>query len=254
MEYLIQKAKKMKLTTVQIQKVDEYLQRSGVSYWDVRVELLDHFIEAIEAKLRTNNQLSFDEALMEVTVAFGNDIQERHLLNKTGVLFSGIFSNNKGFKALEEEKRKQNRKQYVKLLLKQLKENFFSIGFYAEYLCFVFMAYLVFLYYTKWVFVAVGIWITVAVFKTLLVVGKHKKFTRDSLRGEMSSKVISIFFSITINMFAFMFIARGLEAQRIFWVMVAIVLFYPVVLASFGIHKKIFNQYKKYKTLISTSE
>ncbi len=242
----------MKLTTAQIQTIDEYLQRSGVTYWDVRVELLDHFIEAVEAKLTTTT-LSFDEALMEVTIAFGNDIQERHLINsdRTEVIFSGIFSNNKGFKEVEEEKRKQNRKQYLKLLVKQVKENFTRLQFYADYICFALMVYITFQYYTKLGFVAVGIWLTVDIFRTLMVVGKYQKFTRDSLRGEMSSKVISVFLGITINMFGFIFAARGLEAKQLFWVMLSIILFYPVIKASLSIHKKIFNEYKKYKEIVS---
>ncbi|WP_430410871.1 hypothetical protein [Kordia sp.] len=242
----------MKLTKDEIQTIDEYLQRSGVSYWDVRIELLDHFIEAIEEKIATT-ELSFDEALMEVTVAFGNDIQERHLLNrdKTVVLFSGIFSNNKGFKELEEEKRRQNRKQYVQLLIKKLKENFFSLRFYTEYLCFILMTYVVFQYDTKWGLVAAGIWLTIEIFKTLMTTKKHKKFAQDSLRGEMSSKVISVFFGISIHTFAFIFTTPGLESKNIFWFLLPMLLFYPIIKASLSIHKKIYTQYKKYKELIS---
>lgn len=241
----------MKLSTAQILTIDEYLKRSGVNYLDVRMELLDHFIEAIEAKL-TATELSFDEALMEVTIAFGNDIQERHLLNRdrTDVLFSGIFSNNKGFKELEEEKRKQIRKQYLKKMWQQFKENFRSSTFYADYLCFALAMYLSFQYLGDWALVVASGWLTIEILKTLYVTRKYK-FTQDSLRGEMSSKITSVFFSITLNLYLYMKIVIKMEAKHIFWVMVITLMFYPILKAVLSVHRNIYAQYKKYCELTS---
>jgi len=241
----------MKLTTEEIQNIDEYLQRSGVTYWDVRMELLDHFIEAIEEKIATT-ELSFDEALMEVTVAFGNDIQERYLLNRdrTGVIASGIFSNNKGFRELEEEKRKQNKKKYIKLLREQLKHNFMSTHFYADYLSFALVLYISFQYYIDWIFLVITIWLGYEILRTMYTTRKYK-FTQYSLRGEMSSKVLSVFFSLTINPLMMMYINTKLKVNYIFWVVICMLLLYPIMKAGISIHKIIYNQYKKYHELIS---
>jgi hypothetical protein len=241
----------MKLNKEQIQSIDAYLQRSGVSYLDIRMELLDHYIEAVEEKL-TTTELSFDEALMEVTVAFGNSIQERHLLNKdkTIVLFSGIFSNNKGFKELEEEKRKQIKKQYFKQCIQQLKENFMRIHFYADYICFALMSYIMFQHFGSWVLIAMSIWLTFEIILTFYNTRKYK-FTRDSLRGEISSKVVSVFFSFTINLFMLLKINKGVEVQHIFWVVLMTLACYPLIKAVLTVHKNIYAKYKKYYELIS---
>lgn len=243
----------MKLTKEEIQHIDDYLQRSGITFWDIRIELLDHFIEAIEAKMTADSSLDFDEALLEVTVAFGNPVQERHLVNKdkSVVLFSGMFSNNKGFKELEAEKRKQYRKQYMHLLWKQLKENAVSIQFYADYIAFILMAYIVFQYYTKWVLLTTGIWLLVEIVKTLFVTGKHKTFAQDSLRGEMSSKIISVFFGVIINLFGCMFTMKSLQPKLLFWTILITIAFYPIMKAGLAIHKKIYKQFVAYYKLIS---
>lgn len=245
----------MKLTKEEIQHIDDYLQRSGVTFWDVRIELLDHFIEAIEAKLAADESLYFDEALMEVTTAFGNAVQERHLVNKdrTVVLFSGMFSNNKGFKELEAEKRKQHRKQYMYALWKQVKENATSVRFYADYIAFMLMIFIVFQYFTKWALLATGIWLLVEIVKTLVYTGKFKTFAQDSLRGEMSSKIISVFFGVVINLFGCMFTMKGLQPKFIFWMLCITILLYPIIKAGLAIHKKIYNQFVAYYKLISAS-
>jgi len=61
----------MKLSEQQIHYINHYLQRSGLQYWDVRMEILDHIVLAVEERLQTSS-LSFEEALVEVVNGFGN--------------------------------------------------------------------------------------------------------------------------------------------------------------------------------------
>ena len=63
----------MKLTKEEIQFIDEYLIKNEVKFWDVRVELLDHIVSAVEDKIN-NKGVSFNEALLEVHRGFGNQL------------------------------------------------------------------------------------------------------------------------------------------------------------------------------------
>ena len=57
----------MKLSKEQIQYIDEYLNRSGVQFWDVRLELLDHFSTGIEEKMTNENKSKTEKPLTDVT-------------------------------------------------------------------------------------------------------------------------------------------------------------------------------------------
>ena len=55
----------MKLTKKEIKYIDNYLIKSKVKYWDVRVELLDHIASAVEEKIEKDlleNILTLDLA------------------------------------------------------------------------------------------------------------------------------------------------------------------------------------------------
>lgn len=41
----------MELTKEQIQNIDKRLQKNGLAYWDIRIEILDHLVSEIENKL-----------------------------------------------------------------------------------------------------------------------------------------------------------------------------------------------------------
>ncbi|PQJ79854.1 hypothetical protein [Polaribacter porphyrae] len=41
----------MELTKEQIQQIENRLKKSGLTYWDIRVEILDHLVSEIEAKI-----------------------------------------------------------------------------------------------------------------------------------------------------------------------------------------------------------
>lgn len=63
----------MKLTKEEIKFIDNYLKKNDVKFWDVRLELLDHIVSAVEDKIGDEG-ISFNEALLEVHCGFGNQL------------------------------------------------------------------------------------------------------------------------------------------------------------------------------------
>ena len=86
----------MKLTKEEIKFIDNYLIRNEIKFWDVRLELLDHIISAVEDKM-TNDGTSFNEALLEVHRGFGNPFIEFGVA-KSDVFEKGLYQSNIGFK------------------------------------------------------------------------------------------------------------------------------------------------------------
>ncbi|MCF3110507.1 hypothetical protein LL912_17100 [Niabella sp. CC-SYL272] len=59
------------LTTEQIQTLDQFCQKKGVHYYDLRQEMVDHLAESIETDIAANPKTNFDQALHRVYSAFG---------------------------------------------------------------------------------------------------------------------------------------------------------------------------------------
>ena len=85
----------MKLTKDQIQFIDNYLIKIKVKYWDVRLELLDHIVSAVEAKME--NGMPFNKAMANVHRGFGNQLIKGSIA-KDELLTKGIYQSNVGFK------------------------------------------------------------------------------------------------------------------------------------------------------------
>lgn len=121
----------MPLTQTQIQYIDNYLIKNGVNYWDVRLELLDHIVLAVEAKMQSDN-LGFIEALAQVHHSFGNALkppryQDDYYLEKT------LYQANNGFQKFTKNKQQELTKRYGKLYRKTLGSFLMSKGFLLEY-------------------------------------------------------------------------------------------------------------------------
>lgn len=61
----------MELTKEQVEKVENYLIKSGVNYWDIRVELLDHLVTHIESRFGEGK--NFDRQMEESIALLGLD-------------------------------------------------------------------------------------------------------------------------------------------------------------------------------------
>lgn len=93
----------MKLTKDQIQFIDTYLEKSGITWFDLKLELVDHFVTKIEAILTDQPNLNITEAIHRVKLEFGT----------------------KGFRPIIVEKTKHIEKQFFKDVFK------FFIAFFS---------------------------------------------------------------------------------------------------------------------------
>lgn len=60
-------------TDQQIQYIDTFCKAKGVKYRDIRMELVDHFTEAMSLQLREQPGISFEEALDKAYISFGGE-------------------------------------------------------------------------------------------------------------------------------------------------------------------------------------
>lgn len=54
-----------------LEAIKSYLSHNGVEYYDVQLELVDHFATAVEKQQRLHPQLSFTDALLKAHQSFG---------------------------------------------------------------------------------------------------------------------------------------------------------------------------------------
>lgn len=92
----------MKLTKEQIQQIDNYIFSCGIEWFDVRMELVDHFANSLEHKLEENPSLDFKQAIVNEHKSFSDQ----------------------GFKKLLNTKTKAVEKQFYKQVFKNLKSFF----------------------------------------------------------------------------------------------------------------------------------
>lgn len=120
----------MKLTKDQIKFIEEYLIKHKVKYWDVRMELLDHIVNAVEEKI--TNGMSFENALEEVHLNFGNKSSSKRLSKNSQewIITKSIYADNSGYKTLIAEKHKELSKGMNKKFGKYLLQ-FFSSPFWV---------------------------------------------------------------------------------------------------------------------------
>ena len=164
----------MKLTKEQIQYIDDYLKHHKVKYWDIRIELLDHIVTTVEAKIIQG--INFDDAMIEVHKSFGNSMK---MLWNTGAEYS-IFVNGDGYKSLILTKRKQINKKYRKLYFKEIinflkstKHLFFIVSvLYLNYLLFQNVNYKIFKRVNSIVFVLPMVFFLVYSFRLFITKNK----------------------------------------------------------------------------------
>ena len=94
----------MKLTKEQIKQIDNYIFSCGIEWFDVRMELVDHFANSLEHKLEENPSLDFKQAIINEHKSFSD----------------------RGFEKLLKTKIKAVEKNFYKQVFKHLK-SFFKI-------------------------------------------------------------------------------------------------------------------------------
>jgi cation transport ATPase len=239
----------MKLTKQQIQYIDDYLRKSGVIYWDVRMELLDHFVVAIEEKI-TKEALSFEEALKEITISFGNDIKQGYVLNSdnTKWIKSTKYTTGEGFEKLQREKQRYIGKKHFKAFWRQVVSMFLSVKFYIEYILMIASVIVISKYSEKW---ALTIGFLYLFYPFFVIIYK-------SIKGETPKKSLHINMAMTgvflwINLFGLVpniyksFYDEKMEFQLVVWMLI---LLFPFIKASFVRYHKVCEEFKKHYDLI----
>ncbi|GAB3020759.1 hypothetical protein GCM10027051_27610 [Niabella terrae] len=59
------------LTKEQIQSLDQFCQKKGVRYYDLKMEMVDHLAAGIEERVAANSNVGFNTALQQVYASFG---------------------------------------------------------------------------------------------------------------------------------------------------------------------------------------
>ncbi|MBC3845719.1 hypothetical protein H8K90_04970 [Winogradskyella echinorum] len=239
----------MKLTKDEIKFIDDYLIKNEVKFWDVRLELLDHIVSAVEDKI-TNDGTSFNEALLEIHKSFGNQFIEFGV-SKTEVLTKGLYQSNIGFKKFTRNKQKEigrkNRKRYWIIL----KDTLMSVSFFLEYIILILLVLASYQYKPK---TALLITLVALVIPELLKFKYvFKKGVRHSLNANMVGLLNSSFLcfqGLILDFYKEEFTFNGVVDYR--YIICFYLLVYPLTRASFNLYKEVLNTVKaRYKLLIS---
>ena len=212
---------KKTLTQEQIAFIETYLIQNKVKYWDVRAELIDHIATQVEEKMSMG--VSFDAAMMQVHVSFGNRPQKRKLNkeNTRWIFETSIYADHSGFERLIKDKQKQLnigfRKAFGSTVLKIFKQ--------PKYLLFI-LLYVFGLYYLESlnftpkqlklaVFVPILALSLIPMAYSIFFIGKKRQHLGANLLGVYTTFPLHMF-----NMLSFMPKSFGLEMTTAGWMVV----------------------------------
>ncbi|MFK7834359.1 MAG: hypothetical protein AB8B52_13880 [Winogradskyella sp.] len=186
----------MNLTKEEIKFIDNYLIKNEVKFWDVRLELLDHIVSAVEDKI-TNNGISFNEALLEVHRSFGNQLIKRSVARQE-VWTKGLYQSNIGFKKFTRRKQLELGKGYRRKFLKLLRTSFLDSKFYLELITLSIVVFVVYGFSPKTAAIA-SFAIIFIPYLYVAFYGIKNSFSTKSLSISMSVNFVFLFAMIPIN-------------------------------------------------------
>jgi len=228
----------MKLLKEQITYIDDYLKHHKVKYWDIRIELLDHIVTTVEEKMEQG--ISFDYAMIEVHKSFGNSMK---MFWNSGIEY-GIFANGHGFKSLIEDKRKSIKKNYNRLLKKEIASFFKSLKTVFPYVLIVFFFVLMYKELSSRSFVLLAFTIPLSQFIYSIVTSvQMKKYKKSALvEVSVSQFMLSIFtFYNLIHVFNIFEIEKATMA--LFYLIITMLVI-PLFYASSKVLNKLLSEYK----------
>lgn len=233
----------MKLTKEEIQFIDNYLIKNEVKFWDVRLELLDHIVSAVEDKM-TNDGISFNEALLDVHRGFGNQFIEFGV-SKDKIFEKGLYQSNAGFKKFTRQKQKELGRKYRKITWKQLKIKLTSVKFLMEYIVLILFFVFIYKYFPKACFFTGLLVLVLPTFYSTYYYFKNKS-TRKSLNFAMATSSAMAVWSI-YNL-SFYILKENYDnvadMPQIYFVIVAC-LFYPMIRINLEVYKKVYEENKR---------
>ncbi|WP_458628187.1 hypothetical protein [Winogradskyella sp. PC D3.3] len=233
----------MKLTKEDIQFIDNYLIKNEVKYWDVRLELLDHIVSAVEDKM-TNSGVSFNEALLEIHKDFGNQFIEFGV-PKDKIFESGLYQSNIGFKTFTRNKQKELGRKYRKMTWNHLKVKFSTFKFWLAYLAVILFFMTTYQFKPKSCFL-IGLLVLILPNIYSAYYSIKDKSTRKSLNFAMATSSAMAVWSL-YNL-SFYILKDSYETvanmPHGFFVIVAC-LFYPIIRVNIEVYQNVYKENKK---------
>ena len=163
----------MELTKEQLLQIDNYVFVSGIKYYDVRTEIVDHFASVLEQKLDENPDLNFKKEIHNTHRNFSN----------------------RGFQKLLEQKTKAVRKRFYKASFKHLITFFKFPKIIISGLLFYVLYLLMNMFENKRTFfillIGLGFLLVMSIFVRIYVYRKQKKKTFLAL--DMNNNFLQIF-------------------------------------------------------------
>ncbi len=232
----------MKLTKEEIKFIDNYLIKSKVKYWDVRIELLDHIASSVEEKIE-NEGISFNEALLDVHKSFGNSTEVYGIYHGK-LLKEGLYADNNGFKKFERQKQKSIGRKLRKAHWQELKNLMFTPKFLLEFAAFGIISYYGFNFYPKVTSTLVLGLLMLPLFFSAIHSIKDKASKR-SLNITMSSGIIMLAWSLYNMVFQlFVMINKDEENKPYYILFLTAMLLYPIMRSSINTYLKCYTNYK----------
>ena len=237
-----------KLTKESIKFIDDYLIKSKVKYWDVRIELLDHIVLSVEEKMNTKN-LSFESALLEVHRAFGNQLIKGSIPNN--LLFEkGLYQDNRGFKKFTIKKQKEIARKYRKQYWRYFKKQITSTRLLLEFVAVILIVLSLTQISYKTGFIAVfGFILLPQIIKGFYIIKEGE--VRKSLNLAMAANFGILFISSQYWIFlGFINFFENKEEVPYQYLIFAYCFVYPFARASLSMFLTVLDTYKKrYKRL-----
>ncbi|WP_166960046.1 hypothetical protein [Yeosuana marina] len=236
-----------KLSKEDIQFIDQYLIKSDVKFWDVRTELLDHIILAVEDKINNKN-ITFNEALLEVHEGFGNKLG--HF--KSPSFEQKLYYSNKGFTKFILQRQKETRRKYRK----QYKETFWAFlmskTFLLEFAVIIITVFTIFNYNQKVAFIVAICYMYLPEFLKLgyLV---FEKSSRKSLNVQIAVIGFNVFLLINFSFIQGfnIYFEEVIQKPYVFLIIFCLAVF-PLLRQSLNIFKLALKKSKeRYKLLTS---
>jgi uncharacterized protein with PQ loop repeat len=232
----------MKLTKEEIKFIDNYLIKNEVKFWDVRLELLDHIISAVEDKVN-NTGISFNEALLEVHRSFGNQFIEFGV-PKNKVFEKGLYQSNIGFKKFIRNKQKEIGRKYRKITWKHLKLKFVSYKFLIEYVAFILLFISIYKFSPKSCF-PLGLLVLILPNICSAYYAIKDKSTRKSLTFGIATGSAMLLWSMYNLLFYILKenYENATDKPHVVFVVITC-LFYPLVRTNIEVYKKVYIENK----------
>ena len=224
----------MNLTKDQIQYIDTYVEKSGIEWFDLKIELVDHLADATAQILEDNPQLPFEDAVTKAKIAFGT----------------------KGFRPLIANRTKQIEKAFYKRVFKYLL-SFFSLPkiILTTALMYVLVGVYNFLEVKEnFLLSLVGV---LFAFTILSFWWSYRRKTIDNKKHLSLSYMQSVsgFVNMLAQLFSFsltLFKSSFIEGQGVLWFIILWVIAFLFCIASEVVSRQIYKDpkalYNQYKT------